>query len=350
MPILQIQNLAKKYPGAENRAVDKFSITVEKGEIIALLGESGCGKTTMLRLIAGFEAADSGEIILHGNVVDGSGKFTEPEKRGVGIVFQDYALFPHLTVEKNVLFGLFKLSKAAALKRLQEVLELTHLSDYRKRFPHQLSGGQQQRVALARAIAPNPEVLLFDEPFSNLDTQLKEDLRKEIEQIVKKTGITSIFVTHDTSDVMAIAQKVVLMKEGKIIQTGSPEEIYNHPKNQYAALFFGKTNFLTATADDEGLRLPFGKIKTPMGFFYKEKTLSVSLRPDSFEVHNKPVDGSIEGRIISETFFGKYKELNIEAATKTGSRSLIIFTQPHLVFPGSKVFFTINAEGLSVLE
>lgn len=350
MIILNIKNVSKRYPGTEKPAVDNFSLTVKKGEAIALLGESGCGKTTMLRMLAGFEAVDSGEIILHGNVVDGSKNFIEPEKRGVGIVFQDYALFPHLTVEKNVLFGLFRLPKAAAQKRLKEVLELTRLSDYRQRYPHQLSGGQQQRVALARAIAPNPEVLLFDEPFSNLDTQLKEDLRKEIERIVQKTGITSIFVTHDTGDVMAIAQKVVLMKEGKIIQTGSPEEIYNHPKNQYAALFFGKTNFLTATADDVGLQLPFGKVKTPLGFFYKGKTLSVSLRPDSFQIFHQHANHAIEGKIVRETFFGKYKELVVEVPTKTGSPSLIIFAQPHAVFPSGKIFFSINADGLSVLD
>jgi iron(III) transport system ATP-binding protein len=350
MVVLDINNISKKYPGAEKSAVEDFSLAVKKGEIIALLGESGCGKTTMLRLIAGFEAADSGEIILHGKAVDSRNFFVEPEMRGVGIVFQDYALFPHLTVEENVLFGLFRLPKAKARQRLLEVLELTRLSDYRKRYPHQLSGGQQQRVALARAIAPNPEVLLFDEPFSNLDTQLKEGLRREIQHIVKKTGITSIFVTHDTSDVMAIAQKVVLMKEGKIVQTGSPEEIYNHPKNQYAALFFGKTNFLTATADDLGLQLPFGKIRTPLGIFYKGKTLSVSLRPDSFKILNQPFEHAVEGKIVGETFFGKYKELMVEVSTKTSSRNLIIFTQPHAVFPSGIIYFNINTDGLSVLE
>jgi len=350
MVILEINNVSKKYAGAGQLAVDDFSLKVKKGEIIALLGESGCGKTTMLRLIAGFESADAGEIILRGNSVDGGGRFTEPEKRGVGIVFQDYALFPHLTVEQNVMFGLFRLKKADAENRLHDVLELTQLSAFKKRFPHQLSGGQQQRLALARAIAPNPDVLLFDEPFSNLDTQLKEDLRKEIHKIVSKTGITSIFVTHDTADVMAIAQKVVLLKDGKIVQIGTPEEIYNHPKNHYAANFFGKTNLLSATAFDDGLWFPFGMVKTPLGVFYKGRNVSVSLRPHSFEVFQKPVHGAIEGEIISETFFGKYKEIILKTATKTGSRRLTIFVQPHTVFPNQKVFFNISAEGLSILD
>lgn len=195
--------------------IDDFSLTLEKGEIVGILGRSGSGKSTLLRIIAGLEVPSAGSIVIDGRTVVDSVRFVPPELRGVGMVFQDYALFPHLTAEKNILFGLHRLSKAERSRRLQEMLELVHLKGLEKRYPHELSGGQQQRVALARALAPKPSILLMDEPFSNLDADLKEKIRLELKRILRTANMTCIFVTHDKEDVKAICDRVVTMEDKK---------------------------------------------------------------------------------------------------------------------------------------
>lgn len=241
---LEIKKLGKKFKGASDWAVSEFNLNVEQGHIVALLGESGCGKTTILRMIAGFELPDQGTISLNGKIVAGEGYFLEPQQRQVGIVFQDYALFPHKTVWQNILFGLHRLSKKQAQQCTEEIIALSGLQGLEQRFPHQLSGGQKQRVALARALAPRPELILFDEPFANIDSMRKNQMRDDISQIIRKTSATAIFVTHDTKDVMTIADQVVVMQKGKTLQWGTPQEIYNQPVNNYVSDFFGKSNFL----------------------------------------------------------------------------------------------------------
>ncbi|MDV2581321.1 ABC transporter ATP-binding protein [Alkalibacillus haloalkaliphilus] len=222
---VHIRNLAFKYPNSKDNTINDFNLTIDQGEIISILGESGSGKSTILRLIAGLEMPTNGNIMVGDHCMCSNSTFTQPEKRGVGMVFQDYALFPHMTVEDNIKFGLQKWSRKDKKNRVGEVLELVNLEDYRKRYPFELSGGQQQRIALARALAPKPKLLLFDEPFSNLDADLQIRIREELRRIIKSTGVTSIFVTHDQDDSQALADRIVVLREGEVAQVGTAEEI-----------------------------------------------------------------------------------------------------------------------------
>jgi len=238
MSVLKINQVTKRYEGSKTAAVSGFSLDVAGGEIVALLGESGCGKTTLLRLIAGFETPASGEIWLNHRLVCSDSVFVEPEKRGVGIVFQDYALFPHKTVLENIVFGLFRLPGKQKRERAAAIMELAGLSGLENRYPHQISGGQKQRVALARALAPEPAIILFDEPFSNVDIPLRRQIRDDIHKILKQTGVTAIFVTHDVRDVLGMADRLIIIKDGVMQQEGSPGEIEGKPANDYVRAFF----------------------------------------------------------------------------------------------------------------
>ncbi|ARK20781.1 ABC transporter ATP-binding protein [Sporosarcina sp. P26b] len=206
---VDIQNLSFQYSKKQPPVIDRFSFTIEKGEIIGIVGASGSGKSTLLRLLAGLEDPTGGSIELDSRLIVGDNTYIEAEKRGVGMVFQNYALFPHLTVSENICFGLHKLKRAERKERLDEMLELVQLRDFAKRYPHELSGGQQQRVALARALAPSPSILLMDEPFSNLDTNLKSLIRMEVRDILQKANITCLFVSHDQADVDAICDRTI---------------------------------------------------------------------------------------------------------------------------------------------
>lgn len=249
-PILTIENLSKFFPTHPVPAVDQVSFSLEQGELLGLLGSSGCGKTTLLRMVAGFEQPSEGTIVIGERQVSGKGKFIPPENRQTGMVFQDYALFPHLTLAENIAFGLKTqkppLPKSQIKTRIQEVLQLVGLDGFNRRYPHELSGGQQQRVALARALAPQPSLILLDEPLSNLDVQVRQRLRHEIRHILKATGISAIFVTHDQEEALAISDKIAVMCQGKIEQMGTPEEIYTHPTSRFVAEFVTQANFLPA--------------------------------------------------------------------------------------------------------
>ncbi|MDJ0508205.1 MAG: ABC transporter ATP-binding protein [Crocosphaera sp.] len=246
--ILQVEQIIKQFPHQEIAAVDQISFNLAQGEILGLLGPSGCGKTTLLRMIAGFEQPSAGTIELGGNLVASAQKILPPEQRNTGMVFQDYALFPHLNIADNIAFGLDKkkLPKKEIKQRIGEVLTLVGLEGLERRYPHQLSGGQQQRVALARALAPKPALILLDEPLSNLDVQVRLRLRHEIRHILKGTGITAMFVTHDQEEAMAICDKIAVMSSGTIEQLGTPEEIYTRPKSRFVAEFVTQANFIPA--------------------------------------------------------------------------------------------------------
>lgn len=226
---VEIKGLCFKYKNAKEETVKNFTMNIEKGEIISILGESGSGKSTVLRLIAGLEIPNDGIIKIDNKLIVDENTFVLPEKRDVGMVFQDYALFPHMTVAENVKFGLKNMSKREKNKRLDEVLELVNLEAFKKRYPYELSGGQQQRVALARSLAPKPSLVLLDEPFSNLDANLQCKIREELKKIINYTGITCIFVTHDQDDSRSIADRVVILKEGQIITIGDPKSILDTP-------------------------------------------------------------------------------------------------------------------------
>ncbi|RII31864.1 ABC transporter ATP-binding protein [Clostridium chromiireducens] len=222
---IEIRDLNFKYSNSKTETLKDVSFNMKKGEILSILGESGGGKSTVLRLIAGLEKPSNGSIVIDNRIIFDNNIFILPEKRGIGMVFQDYALFPHMTVDENIKFGLNILKRKEKEDRVKEMLELVNLQEFGKRYPHELSGGQQQRVAIARALAPKPSVLLLDEPFSNLDANLKIKIREELKIILHKAGITSIFVTHDKEDVKSIADKVVILKDGIVAQLGEAKDV-----------------------------------------------------------------------------------------------------------------------------
>ncbi|HSQ89884.1 ABC transporter ATP-binding protein [Romboutsia sp.] len=222
---LKIKNLHFKYKNNKNDNIKDLNISIKKGEVVGILGESGSGKSTILRILAGLEMPYKGIIEINGKKIYDNKTFIEAEYRGVGMVFQDYALFPHMTVAKNIMFGLKKMSKPEKEKRMIEMLELVNLTEYKNKYPYELSGGQQQRIAIARAIAPKPSILLLDEPFSNLDANLKSKIRKDLKEIIKEANITSIFVTHDKEDAIDVASKVIVLDKGEVIKNGDVRDI-----------------------------------------------------------------------------------------------------------------------------
>lgn len=231
-----MKNVSKSFDRGTVKALLNVSFSLKKGQIVSVIGESGSGKTTLVRLIAGLEAPDSGSIFLNDKLMSSEDVFIAPEKRKVGMLFQDYALFPHMSVFENIAYGIAK--KTNKNERINQMLEIVDLKGFEKRYPHELSGGQQQRVAMARALAPDPELLILDEPFSNLDVILKNQLRKEIAEILKLTNKTAIFITHDIKDAVVVSDKIMVLQNGLKIQQGSVKEMYNNPKNEYVKLLF----------------------------------------------------------------------------------------------------------------
>ncbi|MBA4385935.1 MAG: polyamine ABC transporter ATP-binding protein [Anaerolinea sp.] len=250
---LTLENLTKVFPPrggvSEVAAVQNVNLDINKGELITLLGPSGCGKTTTLRMIAGFEFPTSGNIVLDGKGINS----LPPHKREMSMVFQSYAIFPHLNVFENIAYGLVvqRLSKPEITKRVEKVLDLVHLEGYGDRAPTQLSGGQQQRVALARALVMEPKVLLMDEPLSNLDAKLREEMRTEIRRIQKEMNITSVYVTHDQIEAMTLSDRIVVMNQGIIEQIGTPVEMYRYPNNRFVANFIGRANFISGVVQEQ---------------------------------------------------------------------------------------------------
>jgi len=279
--LLTLEHVTKRFEAGGAPAVDDLSLAVERGRILALLGPSGCGKTTTLRLIAGFETPDAGRITIAGRTVaDGrDGAHVEPEARGVGIVFQDYALFPHLTVGENVAFGLPRSGRSARGERVGQILDLVGLAELADRYPHELSGGQQQRVAVARALAPAPAVILLDEPFSNLDADLRAQMRDEVEKILRSTGTTAIFVTHDQEEAFTIADQVGVLDCGRLEQLGPPEAIYHHPATPFVAEFVGAADFLPGIVTSQGIVTEIGVFGNVEAREPGEK-VRVMIRPD----------------------------------------------------------------------
>jgi putative spermidine/putrescine transport system ATP-binding protein len=299
---LSLQHLTKRF-GAHT-AVDDFSLEVAPGEMVVLLGPSGCGKTTTLRLIAGFIAPDAGDIRLDGQSIVA----LPPHKRDMGIVFQSYALFPHLNVARNIAFGLEmrRAGTAATEARVQEMLRLIRLEAFANRLPRQLSGGQQQRVALARALAIHPRVLLLDEPLSNLDAALRQDMAREIRLLQQGRGITTIMVTHDQTEAMAMADRLVLMHDGKVQQIGAPEELHLHPANPFVARFIGGANVVQGRIDSgTSLVLGDGSAIVLAALYQTAGTTSLAIRPDSIRLGPPGhADARVEGMVELSTWLG----------------------------------------------
>lgn len=320
MPNLKLRDIVMTF--GTTRAIDSLNLVVEDGELLTLLGPSGCGKTTTLRAVAGFVTPDSGEIFI------GERKISSlaPEKRGIGLVFQNYALWPHMTVFQNLAFGLGlkKMTKSRIKEKVAEGLSIVKLEEHGDRYPRQLSGGQQQRVALARALVLEPDILLLDEPLSNLDALLREQMRFEIAHLHKQYGITTIYVTHDQTEAMVISDRVAVLNKGKLMQLGTPADIYARPANKFVAGFMGTTNFIhgkivkidgnrITVETDDGLNLTGTGNKLTMG-----QAADVAVRPENIEFVEES-DNTIRGekentydaRIVRATYVGEVIDYQI---------------------------------------
>ena len=301
-PLLTVESITKRF--ATTPVVQDVSFSVYPGEIFALLGPSGCGKTTTLRIIAGFETANAGTISMAERTLADSDTHVPPESRGIGFVFQDYALFPHKNVLENVAFGLRKVSKKARHEKAVAVLDMVGLTNLHKRLPHHLSGGEQQRVALARAIIARPKLLLLDEPFSSLDPGLRQATREEVRALLKAEGISAVLVTHAQEEALSFAERLGVMKEGGTLeQIGTPETVYRQPKTAYVADFLGQTNFIHAHVKDGIAETPFGRVKVDGA---DTGNVLLSIRPECLKMIASDAQSSTakNGRIVGQAFKG----------------------------------------------
>lgn len=295
---LTFEDIRHDYHG--QTTLDGLTLTAEPGEVLCLLGPSGSGKTTLLRLAAGLEAPRQGRILLNEQVISGPDLFVPPERRGVGLMFQDFALFPHMNVIENVRFGLTALSDSEAEKEAMAALQRVGLVHYARQYPHALSGGEQQRVALARALAPRPSVLLMDEPFSGLDSRLRDRVRDETLAILRETRATALVVTHDAEEAMRLGDRIALLREGRLVQLGTAEELYYQPQDLFAAAFFSELNVFDCVARSGRLETPLGSFAAPDRM--EGKACSVAIRLPSVEVMES--GGDIPARIVFRRFLG----------------------------------------------
>ncbi len=349
MAMIELKNLTKTYPEQQRPAVFNVNLAVEEKAIITLLGPSGCGKTTLLRLIAGFERPDSGEVVLNGHTVAGKGIWLPPEKRGLGMVFQDYALFPHLSVEKNIGFGYRGKDKK---EQIRSMLERVDLAGYEKRQPYELSGGQQQRVALARALIRNPVVVLFDEPFSSLDAKMREQMRGDLKRILKTAQTTAIFVSHDQKDALAISDEIVVIRQGVIQQQGSPVEIYRYPENRFVATFVGRSNLLQGTVAESGQAVDTAIGTIPCHHIHHHlpgDNVFLSVRPDGLRL---APEGSLIGQIQDLTYSGERYQAVVRIQTTDGQSVDLIshIHARHGVCLGNQIRFEVLPEFTAVIQ
>lgn len=305
---LELQKIGKDF--GKVSALSDISFSMDVGEILCLVGRSGCGKSTLLRLIGGVERPDRGAIFLNGEQIVGDDRFIEPDKRQIGFVFQDYALFPHLTVEENIAFGINSLSKADIKHRVGEMLDLVGLQSLAKRYVHTLSGGEQQRIALARALAPNPKLVLLDEPFSNLDLGLKRGLRAETMELLRQVNATAILVTHDPQEALSIGDKVVLLNEGKIVQLGTGDDLYHRPVNAYAAQFFSEFNILDGQIQHSAAICELGRFPNLTGLEAGTEC-KIFIRPSNISfVADASTDAGVPASLVKRVFMGEWEELS----------------------------------------
>lgn len=319
--VLRLEDLTREY--AAETAVSDLSLSVREGELVTLLGPSGCGKTTTLRLIAGLEQPTAGQIRLDDDTVAGGSRFVSPDQRDVGLVFQNFALFPHLTVEENIRFGIDHWSRDRQRERAEELLDLVGLLDHREKMPDQLSGGQQQRVALARSLAPEPEVLLLDEPFSNLDVRLRIEMREEVRRILKEAGVTAISVTHDQEEALSISDRVAIMNDGTLEQVGKPETVFENPESRFVASFLGRASFISGRVRGDRVETELGIIETsqlngPVSA-YDGAEIDVLVRPDDLEAIPSN-EATADGQIVRRQYNGPTFVYGVELTSGTAVR------------------------------
>ncbi len=335
---LQADHLTKRYNG-QSPAVNDITLRVRPSEFLTLLGPSGGGKTTTLRLLAGFERPTSGRIQISNRIVADDSRFTPPEKRKVGMVFQDYALFPHVDVAGNIAFGL-RGARTDNERRVKQLLALVGLTPFASRMPHELSGGQQQRVALARALAPEPDILLLDEPFSNLDTGLRAQVRSDVRNILLKTETTAIFVTHDQQEALSLSDEIAVIFDGKLVQVATPHAIYNRPANVQVARFIGEANFLPAEAHGMTASSRLGEVKL---FHPKSGQVQLMIRPEALAVGFD--DRGTPAVVRWREFYGHYQRLGLALADGT---ELVVHTGVDRYFQrGNEVRVTLALPALA---
>ncbi len=352
MSKLTLKNVARRYGSVD--AVADFSLELAPGEFVSLLGPSGCGKTTTLRMIAGFVPPSAGTIVMDGRQISSPSSVVPPEKRRMSMIFQSYAIWPNMTVGENVGFGLQvrKLSRAEIDRKVDAILDVVQMRGLKGRYPAELSGGQQQRVALARAIVVEPEVLLLDEPLSNLDANLREEMRFEIRRLHDEFKITTVYVTHDQSEAMVTSDRIVVMNHGRIEQIDAPHKLYARPKSRFVAGFIGRTNFLEGTrhASDvcfDGFAAAASRLEASDG-----TTILYSLRPQAIGLSRQKPNGSslaVEAEIAGRSYLGEYWDY--QARPLGAARALRVSTGPNVVFEvGSRIWLEIDPADLVRVE
>jgi iron(III) transport system ATP-binding protein len=348
--VLELKNVHHAFEdGVE--VLHDINLAIAPGEIVCLLGPSGCGKTTTLRLAAGLEECQQGEVLINDTNVSDGNIHVPPEKRGVGLVFQDTALFPHLTVGENVAFGLGALDERARAERVREMLHQVSMGTYAEAYPHVLSGGQQQRVALARSLAPDPKIILLDEPFSGLDAQLRALIREETLTLLKAHGVTALVVTHDPEEAMYVADRIAVMNQGRIEQIGRPDDLYCHPVNPFVTRFFSSTNRFTTRVRERQVATPFGPLKAPDGL--ADGVLAdVLIRPEALHIApagsspNPGGVGSVEARVITVRMLRRAAFMHLCMGEFEGNHLHFHARHPghHPPEEGTNVLVTLNHE------
>jgi iron(III) transport system ATP-binding protein len=315
-PRLEIRNLVRSFGG--RRVVDGASLCVAAGEVTCLLGPSGCGKSTTLRIIAGVETQDAGDVLVDGDVISGGARHVPPEQRGIGLMFQDFALFPHLSVAENVAYGL-RGTRADRAARVDEMLSRVHMQRFAQAYPHQLSGGEQQRIALARALAPKPRIMLMDEPFSGLDNRLRDGIRDDTLAILKEADTAVLLVTHEPDEALRMADQIALMRDGQIIQAGKPYEVYTHPADLKAMTFFSEVNVLRGRAHGGQAETAFGAFD--VSGIADESEVEIAVRPQHVRIDYERSDGAP----ATTSGAGRPAAARVVRARFLGSESLVEF-------------------------
>ncbi len=307
-PQLELDGVVRRFGSV--MALNDISLCVARGELICLAGHSGCGKSTLLRVIAGIEMPDRGRVFLDGHEISGPNSYVEPEERNIGFMFQDYALFPHLSVTDNILFGLKRLERKAARARCHEIIDRLGLGHLARRFPHMLSGCEQQRVSLARALAPQPQILLMDEPFSNLDRGLRDGIRSETISLLRELGTTVIMVTHDPEEALSSGDRVVLMRSGEIVQEGSGGDLYDRPADAYTAEFFSTFNKVQGACWNGFLETPLGRFKAPG--FADGHIATLYVRPQCLRVNCDTL--GVDCTVVDCALMGEIEQIRVSVA------------------------------------